>query len=537
MTAAVKWNKSRKTAPKTAVTSSAVKSAQIIPAVKWSLQQADFLEWCKTGVGSCILVAVAGAGKTTVLLEGSRHLVGKTAIMAFNKRVAEEIKEKLIKLGIDPRKVEAGTVHSFGFRALRKTFPKIKVVGGKLSILFRDMFEDESTEAKFKDLIVSLVSLAKQRAVGALLDADDTQVWEDIINHFDLIDERNPAPKSLAIQAARKLLAKSNATADMVDFDDMVYLPLLTDIGFGSIIFDNIIVDEAQDTNSARRALVHGLLRQGGRGIFVGDPKQAIYGFTGADNDSLDILKREFNAIELPLTVTYRCPKQVVTFANQWVDHIIAADSAPEGEVREIEVAELTTTYREQLDKHAAVLCRNTKPLVELFYTLLRARIPARVEGRDIAAGLKKLATNWLSIKTIRALEDKLGEYLEKETAKLKEKKQEYKIEALTDRVGALLTICDQVRRDGGTHIDQVVKALDEMFGDDVQGLVVLSTIHKSKGREWERVFWLNRAGLCPSKHATQAWEMDQEENLQYVAATRAKKTLFDVMVPQKDTE
>lgn len=521
----------RKSSPRAAKKAPQLELGQ--PPINWSPQQTSFLNWCKSGVGSCVLIAVAGAGKTTVLLEGSRHLNGFTAIMAFNKRVAEEIKEKLVKLGIDPHKVEAGTVHSFGYRALRKAFPKCgKPVAGKVSILFNGMFNEESPEFKFKDTIVSLVSLAKQRAVGPVLAIEDSQVWEDIINHFDLIDERNQAPCSLVIQAARALLKKSNDTTDMVDFDDMIYLPLI--YGVGKFTYDNIIVDEAQDTNSARRALVRALLRQGGRGIFVGDPRQAVYGFCGADNDSLDILKREFNAIELPLTVTYRCPKAIVVFANQWVSHIVAADSAPEGAVEEIDVADLTTSHRDLLDKDAAVLCRNTKPLVELFYSFLRARIPARVEGRDIATNLKRLATNWVRIKTIAALEIKLAEYLERETEKLKEKKQNYKIDALTDRVSAILTICDQTRRDGGENVSDVVAHIDSMFEDDVRGVTVLSTIHKSKGREWKRVFWLDRRGLCPSSHAKMAWELDQEVNLQYVATTRAMNTLFDVVVSPK---
>jgi superfamily I DNA/RNA helicase len=73
------------------------------------------------------------------------------------------------------------------------------------------------------------------------------------------------------------------------------------------------------------------------------------------------------------------------------------------------------------------------------------------------------------------------------------------------------------------------VDAINEIFANDVSGILVLSTIHKSKGREWNTVFWLDRAGTCPSKYARQAWQQEQEINLQYVAATRAKRSLVDL--------
>ena len=53
---------------------------------------------------------------------------------------------------------------------------------------------------------------------------------------------------------------------------------------------------------------------------------------------------------------------------------------------------------------------------------------------------------------------------------------------------------------------------------------VVLSSIHKAKGREWNRVYWLQTG---PSKWARKEWELQQETNLCYVATTRAKSALY----------
>ena len=48
----------------------------------------------------------------------------------------------------------------------------------------------------------------------------------------------------------------------------------------------------------------------------VGDPSQGIYGFRGAGSDAMDLIKSEFDADELPLTVSYRCSTAVVDYAS-----------------------------------------------------------------------------------------------------------------------------------------------------------------------------------------------------------------------------
>ncbi|HEY3473413.1 MAG TPA: ATP-binding domain-containing protein, partial [Anaerolineales bacterium] len=57
------------------------------------------------------------------------------------------------------------------------------------------------------------------------------------------------------------------------------------------------------------------------------------------------------------------------------------------------------------------------------------------------------------------------------------------------------------------------------------------STIHKAKGLEADKVFWLN-SSKCPSPWARQPWQLQQEYNLCYVATTRAKTTL--VLIEEK---
>jgi len=501
----------------------------------WSPQQKAFLEFIMNSTSSCVLIAVAGAGKTTVILAACEDIAGSSAILAFSKAIAEELKAKLIAMGIDWKKALAGTVHSFGFSALRKAFPNVKVDNYKVANIIGDFVKlgifTEATAA-YAGTIGKIVSMAKQRAIGVLARLDDVNQYYDIIEHFDVLANDNDYPEhdvlENIVQAAIRVLKSSNSQTSIVDYDDMVYLPLIHRCRFWQ--YDNVFVDEAQDTNPARRALVAALVKKGGRVIAVGDPSQAIFGFTGADADSLDLIAKDFNAERLPLTVTYRCPKAVVAFAHQWVDHIQAHESAPEGSVTE--TTKEAFLERKDLDGEAAVLCRNTKPIVALAFELIRRKVACKVEGRDIGNGLVKLATKWSRIKTLSALHDKLTDYYEREKAKLLPKKQENKLQDIEDRVETLKVIIEECRSKNQDKVSDLVVAIEGIFDDKVKGILVLSTIHKSKGREWKRVFWLDRKNTCPSKWARQAWQVEQENNLCYVAATRSMSELIEIIVP-----
>lgn len=493
----------------------------------WSSQQIEFINWAVKGHGSCVLEAVAGSGKTTTVIEAAIKMPGNVAMMAYNKSIAKEIQEKLDELKVPWNKVSAGTAHKFGFAAYRKAFSKVTVDKDKVSKILEPYCEKEKNIAQHESKIKMLISQAKQRALGIIGNIEDDKQWFDIIEHFDIIDDESNVDPLWLIDQARYFLHASNKQTHIIDFDDMIYLPLLFRLYF--FRYDNIVMDEAQDTNQARRALLAAMLKKGGRLIAVGDRHQAIYGFTGADSDSLDLIKKDFAAKELPLTVSYRCPKAVVAYAQAWVSHIQAHPDAPVGIVTP-SLMENEFYVRPDLDQSSVVLCRLTKPLVALAFALIRRKVACKVEGRDIGNGLKKLATRW-KVKDLEALEHKLQTFLEKETVKLLAKKAETKLTIMEDSVETLQVIIDQCRLEKKYQVDDVVAYIDSLFADDVKGILTLSTIHKAKGREWEHVFWLNRAGTCPSPWARQEWQKEQEKNLCYVAATRAKHELIELTI------
>lgn len=508
-------------------------------AITWSPQQAAFIDWAEHGTGSCVLEAVAGAGKTTTLIRAAEVIDGQVAIMAYNKKIAEEIKAKLLRAGLDWKKAQGGTAHSFGFQAYCKAMghtrqtPTLTIDENKVRDLVDAALPETHPLAQFKKGIEELVSLAKQTAIGIVCSVQAVQKWQDMADHFDVFDEEaegevDPEVKLQVLRLARDLLVRSTEMRKVIDFDDMIYMPLVHKCRFWQ--FQVVMVDEAQDTNAARRALVRAMLRRGGRVIAVGDRHQAIYGFTGADSDALDLIAQDHNCRRLPLTVSYRCPQTVVAFARQWVSHIEAAPTAPQGSVT-------TQTHedflrRNDLDGRSAVLSRTTKPLVALAFRLIRQRTPCRIEGSDVAARIKKLINRW-KVKSLDALEVRLETYLAKETTKLLAKKQESKLAGVEDAVETVRVIIDQCRQEKRTAVQDAVNYVDELFADNVQDILTLSTIHKAKGREWLRVFWLDRRGTCPNKWARQEWQCQAEVNLMYVAATRAQEELVDLLAPE----
>lgn len=269
------------------------------------------------------------------------------------------------------------------------------------------------------------------------------------------------------------------------------------------------------------------MLKRGGRLIAVGDRHQAIYGFTGADADALDLIGDAVSAVRMPLTVTYRCPKAVVKYAHQYVSHINAHKSAPEGIVRNI-----TTPLIQEAKSGDAILCRFNAPLVKYAYSFIAAGIAVKVEGREIGTGLKTLARRWKS-KTFTQLLDNLDKYQDRETAKYRAKEQESKAVGVEDKVTCLKILINRIQstKIQGSPVDLICAEVDKIFADNVgDDVVLLSSIHKSKGREWTNVFWLQTG---PSKWARKDWELDQENNLCYVAATRAKFQL--ILVPEEN--
>ena len=165
-----------------------------------------------------------------------------------------------------------------------------------------------------------------------------------------------------------------------IDFDDQLLLPAITQLLIPK--WPLVMVDEAQDLSLLNHRLLEKLV--GERLIAVGDPHQAIYEFRGADNASILRLTENFAGTIYRLTKSFRCSRAVVKAAQSVVPYMTWRDDAPEGQV---------TTLKEwtvkDIPDDAAVICRNNAPLYRLGITMLQARRPFEIRGRqDITQGL-----------------------------------------------------------------------------------------------------------------------------------------------------
>ena len=276
---------------------------------------------------------------------------------------------------------------------------------------------------------------------------------------------------------------------------------------------------EAQDLNLAQHALIDQLIGQGTitRFIAVGDSNQSIYGFSGAYASSFQRFKEKENTVQLPLDICYRCPVDVVKSANEIYD-VMQGFKTDLGVVATITKASL-------IQNESMVICRNSTPLLELYFELLGEEKKVFLKGEDIIPLVKKFLKPY-AYKSVSQALSKLSDELDNLEYKKENSdadrikfywfKQQYENVVLLTK-----NLCFP-----GSSVKQLFDQLDEMFsGDDGDG-ITLCTIHKSKGLEADIVYILNEH-LIPSKFARSDKQLQQERNLKYVARTRAKKELY----------
>lgn len=558
--------------------------------MNWSHYQQAIFDAFEHGTDSLLIEAVAGSGKTTVLVELARIMQRafperRGVFLAFNKSIATTLQEKLAGIG----NVRAMTLHSAGWAAWRRAgglewTPQLNQ--HKTSDIIRKLMTWEERK-KWEEGTRKLVGFAKgigivpgvhvldwrENGIENGLVEDTPEAWESLIDHYNLDED------DCNIDLARKVLARSIELArEECDYDDMLYMPVVAGVPFDS--YDVVLVDEAQDVSAIQREMIERMAE--GRVICCGDRFQSIFGFRGAGTNSMDMLQEHFNLKPLPLSVTYRCPQAVVKHARQWVSHLEWREGAPEGVVLGEETnwdapvhifplgtpcvdcgcpakvgtysgnhayfylcshCDMGCNYGDGISKWRglsdfrpgdAILCRLNRPLIETAFALIRKRIPARVLGRDIGQGLAALVKKpkFDGGRPVSDWQAWAQEYILREMVKLKEKRQFAKLGQFLDRMATIEVFIEDLRSNaipehGEPDIADLLALIDEVFRErEPEGMVTLSTIHKAKGLEWNRVFILDAGELMPCPWARDGWEMEQEWHCCYIAATRAKSEL-----------
>lgn len=462
----------------------------------WSPMQSAVFVDVASGTGHTVVLARAGSGKTTTITEALNHVPrGCSALLvAFNKSIAEELKRRVTAC------VEISTLHSFGFRALRNTLGSLKVDGRKVDYMLRPRVREREDRAP----IVKAVSLAK----GALASSADEL---DALLDEHGIELPEEMTRTSFLRHVMWCLEECKSPRGSVDFDDMIWLPIVT--GIKLPMFDRVFVDETQDLNPCQLEMVLRACRKSGRICAVGDDRQAIYRFRGADADAVNLIVERLGAKILPLSVSYRCARNIIALAQNLVPDIEAAPHAVDGIVRGSDIHTMTR----QAEPGDFVLSRTNAPLVTLCLRWLAEGKRATIAGRDIGAGLAAFVkrSDAADVMQLRAW---VLQWRDAEVARLE--KADRDSTAAEDKAACLLALSE-----GAPTIQSVLDRIESLFADDDdEARVVLSTTHKAKGLERERV-WLLRDTYM-RKRKGQAQLSTEEENLFYVAVTRAKREL-----------
>lgn len=470
--------------------------------------------YIQKGKGNAVIDAVAGSGKSTTIVNALKLIPEDKNVLflAFNKAIVEELKIKIGKMD----NVDIKTLHSLGASAVMRSFnstlsdDKYKswlnsgVKYGNLSPTYQLSSELMSN---WKQNIFKLIDLGRVNLVKNYGELEEL-AWKHSINL-----ENNE------IDIAMKGIKWGENETQIIDFTDMIYFPNVKQIKMPQ--YDWVFIDECQDLNAAQRNLFLKCLKPNGRFVAVGDPRQAIYGFAGADVESFNILKNLPNTVKLPLSVCYRCDSEIINIAKEIVPQIEARDNALPG------IVSRESSINDVKDGDM-ILCRVSAPLVKLCMRYIGSGIKAYVKGRDIGTNLVNMIkkTNRNQIKDVIDKLDKelsriVGKIVSKQNCTEAEARQTDIYKTYEDKLKAI-----EILSEGLTTAQEVIDRIDLIFADDNKNGICLSTIHKSKGLESDRVFIICEDKLLLKQCMKVPWMAEQERNLVYVAVTRAKHFL-----------
>jgi len=537
-------------------------------------EQKRIFQFVEQEQGHGIIDAVAGAGKTTTIMECAKFVKDQSSILfcAFNNSISAEIAKRFHRLGLN--EVTVKTIHALGRQILQdnnNTGQPITLVDNKYKELLKDEkviekikphyiqilsingYEVEELEDTNNFAIKNLVRNINSRLIDinqkyrATLTQDLLSEFEKLIVHFGIfneidIEKRNFKQEVLHYYEAHKiLLAAGNDLSSRtmsIDFTDMLYLPVHWNqqpVRKFSFLF----IDECQDLSLAQFAIAAKYGKTDGRILAVGDPQQSIYGFTGADIESFSIVKTYTNATQLPLTTCFRCPKKVIELAKT-IREDIQGSKETEGNITSIEFHEVVNLAK----PGDLIISRLRAPIVILVFSFIDKNIKVQIheeEVKDIINEIKNIFKQEelnIVISTLPRRFEQLTEIVLKRWGYIIQKNGE----RITDSVSRQIYIDNELDylkvkltflhkkyeqwKDDCETLNHVLKRIKEFISAS-DNSIRLSTIHRAKGLENKRVFILNYDSLPYYRLQQKDWERTQELNLKYVAITRALEDLF----------
>jgi len=481
--------------------------------------QLAILEYIRNESGNVYIDAVAGSGKTTMLQLIANKLspFENSLFIAFNRHIKDAMVDRV------PANVNIKTVHGLGYSFLMNTFnTKVKMDEQKyLNIARREAYKyniPQTQATVFAKEVSIILSYARSLMTGPTKEtiANICKTYNIDLVYFNQVVEAAPDVLLLGIKAAH----------DIIDFTDMIFIPVIYEMK-SNIDYQSVLVDEAQDISTLQLRFIKSIQKENTRFVFVGDRNQSIYGFAGVLSTGTDTIIDYFNTKVLKLPICYRCPPSHIVLANHYTNReILPAEGRETGTLKGISEYEIF----EKVKPGDLVLCRYTAPLIRLCMDLNARGIKSWVRNSafmdDLLILLTKIEdyTNALNLRE-EPLSELLDRFYDYYVFKCKPtlSNVESWIARLEDKLASIEAISTYY---GSTDFIEIAGNIKDFLKEPSDLRVCLSSIHKAKGLEADRVFII-RPDLLPSKLAYSAEEIQQERNLTYVALTRAKKELY----------
>ncbi len=445
---------------------------------------------------SLAIEAGAGTGKTSTLILLAQSTQRRGQYLAFNKAIVNEARTKF------PANVTCSTAHSLAYKATSAAKKQ------RLNDSRRMRSEEVARILNVDQIRFAHAGiaggpkrLASKKVAGIVLDtitqfcqSADSDVAAVHVPFVKGIDSPGDYTNNNAL-AAHVLPYARRAWADLMHDDGI--LPFKHDhylkqwqLSGPRIEASFILFDEAQDANPVMVAIVaaqtHAQL------VWVGDSQQQIYSFTGAVNALANVPsdQRAF------LTQSFRFGPVVADVANDLLARLDA-------ELRVVGHTPIPSTVA-AVDAPDAVLCRTNATAVRSVMEVMgRGLIPYLVGGGEQVVRFARAAADLMR-----------GMSTEHPDLACFNSWGEVKLYVEEDEQGNELELLVKLIEDFG--VDTIIDVLGDM-ADERDADVVVSTAHKSKGREWDTV---QIAGDFPDD------PQGEELRLLYVAVTRAKLVL-----------
>lgn len=286
-----------------------------------------------------LVVAGAGTGKTTTiinriifLMENNKTDPSRILALTFTNKSAKDLVSKIDAETNNGEMINASTFHSFCIQIIKQIPKSFGYNSGSPLII-----DEAGQRALMSDSLSSIVD--KFEKDGVIQEEDKALIPKpnQIISYysyarnsimnfkeylFDNITENSDVIDILS--ATIELYEKQKAEYSYADFDDLLNRFVETLESKDQLrkqisgLYDEILVDELQDTNPIQYRILKAISDNNNRIFGVGDPAQSIYSFRGADFNSIYRFTEVFeNSVELYLSENYRSSQEILDFSNQ----------------------------------------------------------------------------------------------------------------------------------------------------------------------------------------------------------------------------